>query len=192
MKSNRAAGFFKTLLLVLVLFYPLAVYFGLKKFSVGTLGWFLVVVMALRMISANARDPLGFAALFGAGVGLLLNLSATITGDSQLIKFYPVAMSTIFFFVFAASLFSRQTVVARLAQRFRGELSPRALQYTTKVTVVWSLFFLFNGIIATYTVVRGSDETWTLYNGLISYVLMGGLFLGEFAFRRLVMQKADV
>ena len=37
--------------------------------------------------------------------------------------------------------------------------------------------------MALFNVLYGSLELWTLYNGLISYILIGILFLGEFIVR---------
>ncbi|MBP9601744.1 MAG: hypothetical protein KBE41_09595, partial [Lutibacter sp.] len=40
---------------------------------------------------------------------------------------------------------------------------------------IWVAFFVFNGSLALYTTLFGSFTTWTLYNGLIAYVLIGTL-----------------
>jgi uncharacterized membrane protein len=52
-----------------------------------------------------------------------------------------------------------------------------------KVTVVWLGFFLTNAAISAATAIGGSLETWTLYNGFISYVIMGVLFVSEWILR---------
>lgn len=52
------------------------------------------------------------------------------------------------------------------------------------------LFFLVNGAIALFTALYSSDKIWALYNGLISYGLMGMLFVGEWLVRP--KHKADV
>jgi uncharacterized membrane protein len=49
---------------------------------------------------------------------------------------------------------------------------------------VWCGFFILNGCMAAWTAFAASRETWALYNGLISYLLMGVLFAGEWVFRR--------
>jgi uncharacterized membrane protein len=45
------------------------------------------------------------------------------------------------------------------------------------------VFFIFNGIVAALTI-SASDAVWALYNGLISYIIMGILFAGEYIVRR--------
>jgi uncharacterized membrane protein len=54
------------------------------------------------------------------------------------------------------------------------------------VTQVWCLFFLCNGGVALYTALYSSLAFWTLYNGLIAYVLMGLVFAIEYGVRQLV------
>jgi uncharacterized membrane protein len=51
------------------------------------------------------------------------------------------------------------------------------------VTAVWLGFFLANAAISTATAIGGSLELWTLYNGFISYVIMGVLFISEWILR---------
>jgi acyl-coenzyme A synthetase/AMP-(fatty) acid ligase/3-hydroxymyristoyl/3-hydroxydecanoyl-(acyl carrier protein) dehydratase len=59
--------------------------------------------------------------------------------------------------------------------------------YCRKVTVVWCVFFIFNGGIAAAVVFFASDALWSLYTGGISYILIGILFGGEL----MVRKKAD-
>jgi uncharacterized membrane protein len=56
-----------------------------------------------------------------------------------------------------------------------------------KVTMVWLYFFVVNAGISAGTAIWGSLEAWTLYNGLISYLLIGSIFTGEFAVRYFVL-----
>jgi acyl-CoA synthetase (AMP-forming)/AMP-acid ligase II/3-hydroxymyristoyl/3-hydroxydecanoyl-(acyl carrier protein) dehydratase len=46
-----------------------------------------------------------------------------------------------------------------------------------------------NGGIAAWTVFSGSDLLWSVYNGGISYILIGSLFAGEFIVRKMTDKK---
>lgn len=70
-----------------------------------------------------------------------------------------------------------------------GPLSPAAVRYTERVTLVWALFFALNGGIAWWTVQLGDMELWALYNGLIAYLLMGLLMAVEWSIRRVVKKR---
>lgn len=58
-----------------------------------------------------------------------------------------------------------------------------AVAYTRRVTQVWCGFFLLNGAAAFATAIWASEAIWSLYTGVISYVLMGVLFGVEFLVR---------
>ena len=50
------------------------------------------------------------------------------------------------------------------------------------------VFFLFNATVAAITTFYATLEVWTLYNGLIGYVLMGLIFIIEYAVRQIKMK----
>jgi acyl-coenzyme A synthetase/AMP-(fatty) acid ligase/3-hydroxymyristoyl/3-hydroxydecanoyl-(acyl carrier protein) dehydratase len=94
--------------------------------------------------------------------------------------------------VFGFTLFSPPSMIFRFAtfqdKSIVGSLAEKRVEgYCRKVTLVWCGFFILNGGIASYTIFSGSDILWSIYNGGISYILMGLLFAGEFIIRK----KAD-
>lgn len=100
--------------------------------------------------------------------------------------YYPVWMNAGMLLLFAASLWFPPTVIERLARLMEGELDHHAIAYTRKVTQVWCVFFLINGAIAFATAWLGDWDIWAMYNGLISYILMGLLMFIEWQVRRVV------
>ena len=52
--------------------------------------------------------------------------------------------------------------------------------------MVWSVFFLCNGLLAAALTLWAPLSWWTLYNGLIAYGLMGLLFAVEWLVRQRV------
>jgi len=81
------------------------------------------------------------------------------------------------------SLIIGPPVIERFARLRHPDLPPQGVRYTRNVTRVWCLFFAVNGSIAAALALWGSWAWWTLYNGLISYVLMAALILGEWWLR---------
>jgi len=63
------------------------------------------------------------------------------------------------------------------------EISDHAPRYLFWLTMVWAVFFVFNGLVSLWTSTL-SMQSWTLYNGLISYFLVAILGVGEWVFRR--------
>lgn len=112
---------------------------------------------------------------------LLLTFSA-FANSALLLKLYPVVISFSFFSVFIYSLIKPPSVITLIAST-KNKLTENSVVYTRKVTMVWCGFFIINGSIALWTVFQ-SDEYWTIYNGIISYVLVGILFVCEWLVRR--------
>ena len=102
---------------------------------------------------------------------------------------YPVAMNLGLLIIFSYSLYQKPCVIETLARLKEPELDEFAVKYTEKVTVVWCIFFLLNGSIALYTALYASITHWTLYNGLIAYLLMVALMAVEFLVRLKVKAK---
>jgi len=85
--------------------------------------------------------------------------------------------------LFGLSLVYPPSIIERFARIREPSLPDAVIQYTKRVTQVWCVFFVVNGTIALVTSLYASDEVWTLYNGLIAYILMGVLFAAEYLFR---------
>lgn len=182
----RAAG------ALLLLAYPAAVYFGLTLFSPRLLGALLLGLMVLRhagRIGRFARATHAFErallALFG-----LYTLAIMASNSERLLLFYPAAMNLLMLLLFARSLIYPPSMIERFARLSEPDLAPAAVAYTRRVTQVWCGFFVLNGAIAAATVFA-TRELWALFNGVICYLLMGGLFAGEWLVRRRVRARAE-
>lgn len=116
--------------------------------------------------------------------GALLLAGVAVWSNALLpLKLYPVLVSLVLLGVFAYSLIAPPTVVERLARLREPDLPPAAVAYTRRVTQVWCGFFVLNGGIAFATAWWASQAVWSLYTGVIAYVLMGILFGGEYLVR---------
>jgi uncharacterized membrane protein len=105
------------------------------------------------------------------------------------LKLYPVLVNAVMLALFAASLRWPPSAVERMARLRHPDLPPRGVAYTRRVTWVWCGFFVANGALALITALWASERVWSLYNGLIAYVVMGVLFAGEWLVRQRVMRE---
>lgn len=180
-----------TLLSAIILFtYPIAVYFGLNKFGLQTVGIVLAVIFAVRIFTgdqAKIKELKHLAWSSGSAGIVLLTLGLTFKQHGWL-TYYPVIVNVCMLAVFASSLWQPQTIIERLARLQEPELPQSGIDYTRKVTKVWCLFFVINGSIAFYTCFQPL-EVWTLYNGLLSYLFAGVLFAGEWVVRQRIRQS---
>ncbi len=104
--------------------------------------------------------------------------------SQHLLLWYPVVVNLAMLLLFAASLWRAMPLVERLARLREPNLPPQAVRYTRRVTQVWCLFFIFNGGMALATCLIGNLHLWTLWNGGISYLLIGMLMGGEWLVRQ--------
>ncbi|WP_165311752.1 hypothetical protein [Vibrio ziniensis] len=172
---------------VVLLAYPFAIYFGIEKFGLSILGGILAVFFVLRIFTAGQTKLKEFKqlAIISGLVGITLIVLGVLFRSNGWLLFYPVVVNACMLMVFASSLKQPQTIIERLARLQEPDLPKSGVQYTRKVTQVWCLFFLFNGITALYTCFL-PIEIWTFYNGLISYILIGALFAIEWVVRQIV------
>lgn len=174
----------------LLIAYPVVVFFGLRYFPLSYLALGLCVIAIVR--AALWRTGSSVLPLVLACVLLLVSAHSLLAGRGDALLFYPVVVNAVMLFLFAFSLCRGMPIVERLARLQEPELPPQAIAYTRTVTKVWCVFFIFNGLIAAYTAMCCRYETWALYNGLIAYVLMGGLMAGEWLVRRQVKERHRV
>jgi len=181
----------RTTILLLTLAYPVAVFFALTYWNLSGLGAVLVAIGIARL-ALDRRQPgvsrFGGLLLIGTGA-LLLWLQAEVVA-----RVYPVLVNIGMAAWFAWSLVHPPTVIEAIARLQDPHLPPYAVTYTRKVTWVWLAFFIGNGLVAGYTTLYATLTTWTWYNGVVAYVLMGGLFCVEYLIRRTVRarQEADI
>lgn len=159
--------------------YPLMVYVGFGRWDPFWLALGLAGLMLAR--AWTGRDLVWLIAAAGAGV---LAVASLLAGSWIPLKLYPVMVSGILLAVFAASVLRPPTIIERIARLAEPGLPPHAVAYTRRVTLAWCAFFAFNGSIALATVLWGSEEIWLLYNGLLSYILVGLMFAGEWMLRQ--------
>lgn len=175
------------LLAAFMVLYPVVVYAGMESLGLrGLLGLLLGAVLLRAMVS---RERLwwwvALAVSMLCGIGLLLQ-------DVRTVKLYPVLVNAAMLGVFAWSLWHPPTVVERLARLQTPDLPPQAVRYTARVTQVWCIFFLLNGAVSLMTACWASERVWALYNGLVSYGLMGMLMAVEWLVRGRVKARLQI
>lgn len=103
--------------------------------------------------------------------------------------FYPVVVSLGLALLMGFTLIYPPSMIERFARIAEPDLDERGVRYTRKVTIAWMLFGFINAAIALITVLIGDRAVWTLYNGFISYVLVGLLMGVEYVVRRCVRRR---
>ena len=106
-----------------------------------------------------------------------------------LLKYYPPICNFVLLAIFTISIFGKKTIIQKFAELFEGkELTPKQVLYTRVVNLVWSVFMLLNFLISVWTIFL-SDKIWIIYNGLVSYILVGIVFGVEYLIRILLKRR---
>ena len=199
---------FRIFFYVLSALYPILVFALLVVFELPLklLSLCIIALAAALFVSVSAKrkekslewKPIATSILF-----FLAGFLCFLTNESIFLKLYPVAINLILLAFFGSTLIEGPNMVFRFAtladRSIKGSFHEKHVEnYCRKVTLVWCVFFILNGTAAAITVFAGrifgmapenADRIWSLYNGGISYILMGVLFAAEFIVRKFVDKK---
>lgn len=195
--------FLKTFFYALTALYPILVFalLVILKLPIRIFSLCVIIFFATFFLSATAsiKDSKKNIALrlktFASSFFIFIAcLCAFITQKIIFIKFYSVLISLVFLFVFASTLFCGPCIIFRFATLMDKSIKgssweEKVEKYCYKVTIVWCCFFIINIAISVWTVFFASDKIWSIYNGGISYGIMGFIFLIEYIIRKRVDKK---
>ena len=166
--------------------YPFLVYFGLRILPPGIIAIILIPILGLRLAFGHKQSSRKTLPYLIAGVVLLI-----VAARSPMVglKMYPVLLSLALAAAFAYSLIWPPTIIEQIARLRHPDLPLEVNSYLRKVTIAWLMFFLANATISAATAIIGSIKLWTLYNGFISYLVIGTIFAAEFLVRQVVHRR---
>lgn len=188
--SRAAAGCVRMAATVaLKLAYPLVILAFLRIGSPRFIGVALLALLWLqRWLGAGSVKALlaRFTRLEWGAALVMTGLSAAIavTNSETLLRAYPIVVNVGMLVAFGATLCgSGPSMVEKFARVRRPDLDARAVRYTRRVTQIWCGFFALNGAVSAGFALWGSRAQWAFYNGIVTYVLIGMLIVGEIAWR---------
>lgn len=175
-----------------VIGWPFAVWLVISYPQLHILLPILALCFVLRLCALRGKTGALSRAFKGLAIaGAVLSVASIWMREAQLLLWYPVVVNGVMLTLFGSSLFSRMSIVERLARWREGELPPAGVRYTRRVTQVWCAFFIINGSVSLFTCLAGNVHWWTLWNGMISYLLMGLLFACEWLVRIRVKRRYE-
>lgn len=189
----------KVLSFILALLYPFLVFtlLVLLKVPVRVLSLFIMAAgFALFLSICGRKKGFRLRPVISSVLFMMVGIACFITNQAVFLKLYSVAISATFLFVFGSTLFFPPSIIFRFATLADKSIidSPRQKaveSYCRKVCIVWCIFFVVNGSVAAFTALTCSYAVWSLYTGLVSYLLMGMLFTVEFVIRRFVNKRME-
>jgi uncharacterized membrane protein len=166
----------------LFLLYPLFVYKGMES----GMNWLMPVIFSYIFLDRAWRSQRPSKRLGYALVAVLLLLGAYYLQPITA-KIMPVLVQLMLMVFFGRGLLedNRQTFIENVVRLQYPESPPAVSQYCRQLTWVWTAFFAANALVCTVLAIWGSGFWWALYNGVLIYVLMGVLGIGEYVYRRI-------
>lgn len=179
---NKLLGLINALL---VIAYPIAIWFGLTHFSPRFVAVTIICLAVLQLpfkLRGQVRENLGAILAVPAVVVGFATLGA-IFDSPRAMLILPVLTNVALLVTFAGSL--RATpLVERFARAMEPDLTPDKVAYCRTVTIVWSAFFVANGLTIALLAAFAPLPIWASYTGLGSYFLVGALMTGEYVVRK--------
>ncbi len=178
---NRCCSCLKILGVVFGVAYPFVIFCMLER---GVSFRLLGVLIALFAVCSF----LGYGKKYVAILGMSLSLFLISFENVLFLKIYPVIMNFFVAITFILSLGKQQPIIEQFALKMGYSIDEQGRRYARKSTIAWSIF-LFCNFVASFVTLFLSLRIWTLYNGLISYVLIGIAFIIEFFSHRQQVAK---
>jgi uncharacterized membrane protein len=156
------------------------------------IGCLLFVLLWLQRCVGSGASAKALRQLTRVDWAVALMLSAmsaamVCTNSEPLLRIYPSLVNLGFLVAFGATLARGPAMIERIARIRTPNLSTPVIRYTRRLTKIWCMFFLLNGMFSLYTALCWPRGAWSLYNGGIAYGLAGLLLGGEIAWRYLVV-----
>lgn len=177
--------------ILLGVLFPFIVYFAISSKSELMMAGVLVA-LGLSALAVSGRRDSGVPGAVLCTLDFALAAVFLASGSFLAVKLYPLIVTGSFLSFFAMSLFPGRTPVIEKIASYTVKAEDRDdffRNYCRKVTVAWCVFFVMNGLVSLATALFCSDETWTLYNGVISYVLIGMMFTAEYIIRIILRKR---
>jgi uncharacterized membrane protein len=151
--------------------------------------WAIVVLLGPLWLTALGlagsrfgKAGLAVASLIGVALFALVMLGEA--GDTdRLYVLQHVGINVVLCGWFGGSLRTgRLSLIGQFAERVHP-LSPAMVRYTAQVTCVWALYFAAMVVASIVVYARFSFAAWSVLANLLTPLLVGALFLGEYLLR---------
>lgn len=179
----------KRLLIILGVACPIFLHLAVAEESRIFLALALGIAALFAFLGMVRRWPLWLAIAVAAAIEAPAWFSKDV-GTLVLVA-WPLAIYVGLGWVFGRTLVEgSQPLVERIARLERGEDMPaELLRHARLVTWAWTVLFAGMAIVSTGLWLLGSSMAWSLFTNVISYFLVGGLFIGEYIYRVLRYSK---
>jgi len=165
---------------------PWVLYWTLSQHRIGVaaatlIGW--VIVRTLPIV-LSARREQRIAALQLPAIALGFAVVGWIADDATFLLILPSATQAAFGIAFLRSL-SGVPLIEHFARMVKPELGAGELAHCRRWTRIWGGYLLVLAALGLALARWASLAVWTVYVGVVTYVLVGVLFAIEYVIRKI-------
>jgi uncharacterized membrane protein len=165
---------------------PWVLYWTLSQQRVGFAAAVLIGWVILRTIPVliSARREQRIAALQLPAIALVFAALGWVSNNGTWLLVLPSATQATFGLAFLRSL-SGTPLIEHFARMVKPELSPAQLAHCRGWTKIWGIYLIVLAGIGLGLARWAALSVWTVYVGVLSYVLIGALFAVEYLIRKI-------
>ncbi len=165
---------------------PFVLYWTLTNHDIVVAGLMLVgwVIVRTIPIFLSAKKEQRHAALRLPAIALVFALLGIAFDHHLFLLILPSATQATFGLTFLRSL-TTTPLIEHFARMVKSELSAGEIVHCRRWTRVWGYYLLVLAAIGLVLAVTVSLKVWTLYVGILSYVLIGVMFSVEYVVRKI-------
>jgi len=147
----------------------------------------LAYLASTALLCLAALVYLSFPGKWGLAGFALIAAAPLVADPGLLLKLPPVIFNVALAVWFGRTLApGEEPMIGWFARLVRGtELSPDLVRYTRYSTAVWTVLFLGMAATGAALALLATPQAWSIFTNGIEYLLVGALFVGEYAYRRL-------
>jgi uncharacterized membrane protein len=187
--GNRARSKWR---LLASLAYPVVILCAWRWDSPRFVGLLLLVLLWMQRVAGTGALAATLRKLTPVdwAVAVMLNIASVaivITNSERLMRLYPSLVNLGLLVAFGATLVKGPSMVEKFARLTYVDPPAHIVRYTRRVTQLWCAFFALNSVFSAWTALAWPTRAWSLYNGMLAYVIIGALLAGEFVWRKWIM-----
>ena len=178
---------------ILIIIYPFIIYYCVLNNLYTASVSILLFILALKLITGGKRNINNNLLLFLIGCSLCILF--ILSKNFIFLKLYPILVNILLLFTFGSTLFYGNRSLIEIIASLKTPKEEQDLffkNYCRHITIVWCIFFIFNGAIAAITAIWCSDKIWAFYTGFVSYFLTAPMFLAEYVYRNIVKSRRSI
>ncbi|WP_321929139.1 COG4648 family protein [Paraburkholderia guartelaensis] len=172
--------------------YPVVILCAWRWDSPRFVGLLLLVLLWMQRVAGTGALAATLRKLTPVDwtVAVMLNVASVaivITNSERLMRLYPSLVNIGLLVAFGATLVKGPSMVEKFARLTYPDPPVHIVRYTRRVTQLWCVFFALNSVFSAWTALAWPTRAWSLYNGVLVYVIIGALLAGEFVWRKWIM-----